>query len=54
MVCKHCHGTREVPGPEECPECCGCPESSCDGVSIVCQVCGGTGRKRVPCHCSGE
>lgn len=48
-TCKDCHGTGQVPGAEVCPECMGIPDSNCDGVTVVCDHCGGTGRKRVPC-----
>lgn len=50
--CKHCHDTGEVAGKETCPECLGLPESNCDGASMVCDACHGTGRKKVACpHC---
>lgn len=51
-TCTKCYGTGSVPGPETCPECHGVPESNCDGVTVTCDTCGGTGRKMVPCSCT--
>ncbi len=51
-TCKRCYGTGWVPGAEECPDCGGSPISDCDGVTVVCETCGGTGRKRVRCDCA--
>lgn len=53
-TCTTCYGTGYAPGEHLCDDCLGMPESSCDGISVVCETCAGTGRKKVPCpSCSG-
>lgn len=53
-VCPTCYGTGQVPGDEVCPECLGLPESSVEGMTWVCEACGGTGRKKESCpDCGG-
>ena len=54
QVCPTCYGTGQVPGQEVCPECLGLPESSVEGMTWVCDECGGTGRQKVSCpDCGG-
>jgi DnaJ-class molecular chaperone len=47
--CPRCTGGGMIVSAETCPECAGHPYSNCDGVTMVCEHCHGTGKKNVPC-----
>lgn len=54
-ICLRCLGWGEITSPARCPACLGAREDWCEGISIPCKVCHGTGRVNVPCPaCEGN
>lgn len=54
-ICLRCLGWGEVTSPARCPACLGAREDWCEGISIPCKVCHGTGRVNIPCPaCEGN
>lgn len=54
-LCLRCFGGGEITTPAICPSCLGAREDWCEGISIPCRVCHGTGRVNVPCpECNGQ
>lgn len=54
-LCLRCFGGGEITTPAPCPACLGAREDWCEGISITCRVCHGTGRVNIPCpECEGQ
>lgn len=54
-ICLRCFGCGEVTTPARCPACLGAREDWCEGISIPCRVCHGTGRVNIVCPaCEGR